>query len=72
MAGSHPANGKSEGISQVVKCIASRTYRGYVIRTIVQPSGRKTYDIYEPGGDVFEWAHESLAVARAVVDAHVD
>lgn len=48
---------------------SSRRYRGYVIETVAQESGRKTYDVRTKDGEPVEWASESLAVAKAVVDA---
>lgn len=47
-------------------------YRQYEIRTVTQPSGRKTFDIYEPSGDISEIAAESYAVAKAIVDADIE
>lgn len=47
----------------------TRTYRGYRIETVVQSSGRKTYDIRTLSGSPVEWAAERLDVARAVVDS---
>lgn len=51
---------------------ATRKYRGHEIRTITQPSGRKTFDIYEPAGGISEIAAESFAVAKAIVDADIE
>lgn len=48
---------------------ATRKYRGYIIETVTQDSGRKTYDVRTKDGVPVDWASESLAVAKAVVDA---
>lgn len=52
---------------------AERKYHGYIIKTCTQDSGRKTFDVYEADGvtDV-EWACESLAIAKAGVDAEIE
>lgn len=46
-----------------------RKYHDHVIKTVTQDSGRKTYDIYSPNGDIMEFAVERLNVARAIIDA---
>lgn len=51
---------------------SSRRYRGYVIETVTQESGRKTYDVRTTSGEIVEWASERLAVAKALIDAIVD
>lgn len=51
---------------------SSRKYRGYVIETVTQESGRKTYDVRTADGVIVEWASERLAIAKAFIDAIVD
>ena len=49
-----------------------RNYRGYIIQTVIQGSGRRTYDIRELDGTPWEWALCSLKVAKATIDAELE
>lgn len=55
-----------------VSIASERKYRGYVICTMLQDNGRKTYDIYAPDDSILEFAVERLAVAKATVDAELE
>ena len=52
--------------------VSERRYKGFIIQTVVQGSGRKTFDIQYPDGYPMEWGVESLRVAREIVDAEVE
>jgi uncharacterized protein with von Willebrand factor type A (vWA) domain len=52
--------------------MSTKTYRKYRIVKVVQDSGRATYDTQYPDGSPLEWAAESLAVARAIIDATIE
>ena len=49
-----------------------RNYRGFIIQTVTQDSGRKTYDIRESDGTPWEWALGSLKIAKATIDAELE
>lgn len=51
---------------------SARRYRGYIIETVTQDSGRKTYDIRTADGEIVEWAAERLVIAKAFIDATID
>ena len=51
--------------------VATRKYRGFVIETVQQESGRKTYDVRTLDGELVELGCERLAVARAHADAEI-
>lgn len=44
-------------------------YKGFEIVKVTQDSGRVTYDIYDPQGEPWEWAAETLRIARATIDS---
>lgn len=56
--------------SESVTC--TRKYRGWTIATVQQSTGRKTWDIFTPAGDLDSQGYESLSVAKACVDAELD
>ena len=46
-------------------------YRGHEIRTITQPGGATTFDVYDPDGVVVEQSVASFDEAKLVVDTSV-
>lgn len=47
-------------------------YKNHTIIKVTQESGRVTYDIEDENGYADSWAHESLAVARAEINAKIE
>ena len=46
-------------------------YKGYRVTKVTQPSGRKTYDITAPDGQLCDMAVANLAIVRATINAYL-
>ena len=51
--------------------IKTQNYKGFVINTVQQESGRKTYDVIKPNVGTIA-IEESMRVAKAVVDCEIN